>query len=60
METEFEPEPDAALLAKNMDQYLATELTIGEMLLVVDASDSTLRDDLSDKAFQYDSAGILE
>lgn len=60
METEFDPEPDAALLAKNMHQCLETELTIGEMLLVVDASDSTLRDDLSDKAFQYDSAGILE
>ena len=55
-----DPEPDAALLAKNLDQYLETDPTIDEMLLVVEASDSTLSGDLTDKVLQYGSAGIPE
>jgi Uma2 family endonuclease len=55
-----DPEPDAALLAKDLDQYLETDPTIEEMLLVVEASDSTLSGDLTDKVLQYGSAGIPE
>ena len=55
-----DPEPDLALLARDMDQYLDEEPTPEEMLLVVEASDSTLRPDLTAKARQYGSAGIPE
>ena len=55
-----DPEPDIALLAKNLDQYLETDPTVDEMLLVVEASDSTLSGDLTEKVLQYGSAGIPE
>ncbi len=55
-----DPEPDVALLKQSMDQYLEEEPTPEEMLLVVEASDSTLRADLTAKVRQYGSAGIPE
>lgn len=55
-----DPEPDLALLAQEMDQYLDEEPTPADMLLVVEASDSTLAADLTGKARQYGSAGIPE
>ncbi len=55
-----DPEPDVALLTRDMDQYLDEEPTPEEMLLVVEAADSTLRPDLTAKARQYGSAGIPE
>ena len=55
-----DPEPDFAVLTGVMDDYLEREPTPEEMLLVVEASDSTLRADLTAKARQYGSAGIPE
>ena len=55
-----DPEPDLALLTQGMDQYLDEEPTPADMLLVVEASDSTLRADLTAKARQYGSGGIPE
>ena len=55
-----DPEPDLAVLAGVMDDYLDREPIPKEMLLVVEISDSTLRSDLTAKARQYGSAGIPE
>lgn len=55
-----DPEPDAALLACSLDQYLEEDPALADMLLVVEASDTTLRADLTAKARQYGSAGIPE
>lgn len=55
-----DPEPDVALLTGSMDQYLEEEPTLADMLLVVEAADSTLRGDLSGKVIQYGSGGIPE
>ena len=55
-----DPEPDVAVLAQNVAQYIDEELVINEMLLVAEVSNSTLRADLTDKVTQYGSAGIPE
>ncbi len=55
-----DPEPDLALLTRDVDQYLDEEPTPADMVLVVEASDSALRADLTAKARQYGSAGIPE
>lgn len=55
-----DPEPDVALLAKTLDQYLEIEPTASDALLVVEASGSTLRPDLTRKVLQYGSVGIPE
>ena len=56
-----DPEPDVAVLAQNVAQYInEEELVINEMLLVAEVSNSTLRADLTDKVIQYGSAGIPE
>ena len=56
-----DPEPDVAVLAQSLDKYIdEKELTVNEMLLVVEASNSTLKADLTDKVRQYGSAGIPE
>jgi len=55
-----DPEPDLALLTRDVDQYLDEDPAPDDMLLVVEASDSTLRADLTAKARQYGSAGIPE
>lgn len=60
MSDDGDPEPDAVLLSKNLDQYLEMEPPTENMLLVVEASDSTLQPDLTRKAQQYGSAGIPE
>lgn len=55
-----EPEPDIALLAETLDKYLEVEPTASDTQLVVEASDSTLRSDLTRKVIQYGSVGIPE
>ena len=55
-----DPEPDLALLTRDVDQYLDEDPTPADMLLVVEAADTTLRADLTAKARQYGSAGIPE
>ena len=60
--TEYgDPEPDVTVMARTLDKYIEEEqLTLDEMLLVVEVSDSTLRADLAGKVRQYGSAGIPE
>lgn len=57
-----DPEPDVAVLAQTLDYYIDNEeeLLAGEMLLVVEASNSTLNADLTGKVRQYGGAGIPE
>ena len=57
-----DPEPDVAVLAQTVDYYIENEdgLVVSEMLLVVEASNSTLHADLTGKVRQYGSAGISE
>jgi Uma2 family endonuclease len=55
-----DPEPDAAVLTQTLDHYLDADPLPTEMLLVVEASDSTLRSDLTAKVRQYGSVGIPE
>ena len=56
-----DPEPDGAVLAQTLDKYIDEEaLLVSEMLLVVEASNTTLKADLTGKARQYGSAGIPE
>jgi len=56
-----DPEPDVAVMAQTLDKYIEEEqLTLDNMLLVVEVSDSTLRADLTGKVRQYGSAGIPE
>ncbi len=56
-----DPEPDVAVLMQSLDKYIDEEkLTLDNMLLVVEASDSTLRADLTGKVRQYGNAGIPE
>ena len=55
-----DPEPDAALLMQGLDHYLDEDPPPADMLLVVEASDSTLQADLTAKVRQYGSAGIPE
>lgn len=55
-----DPEPDIALLAETLDKYLEVEPTASNTLLVVEASDSTLRSDLTRKVRQYGGVGIPE
>ncbi len=56
-----DPEPDVAVVKQDIDKYIDEEkLTPDQMLLVVEASDSTLRADLTSKVRQYGSASIPE
>ena len=57
-----DPEPDVAVLAYTLDHYIDNEegLLVSEMLLVVEASNTTLRADLTGKVRQYGSAGVPE
>lgn len=55
-----DPEPDLAVLAEEVSRYVERDPTPSETLLVVEASDTTLRPDLTAKARQYGSAGIPE
>jgi Uma2 family endonuclease len=51
------PEPDIAVVNRDPN---GTNPTASEILLVVEVSDTTLRDDLGRKAFNYAKAGIPE
>ncbi len=55
-----DPEPDLAVLAQNIDQYVEQEPGEKDTVLVVEVSNSTLAYDLSDKVRQYGSVGIPE
>jgi Uma2 family endonuclease len=55
-----EPEPDVALLKPRADDYGAARATADDILLLVEVSDKTLRNDLGRKARIYASAGISE
>ena len=55
-----DPEPDIAVLARDLDQYVEEEPTPHETLLVVEASELTLEADIRVKSRQYGNAGILE
>ena len=55
-----DPEPDIAVLAGIMDDYLGREPVSEEIMLVVEISDSTLHADLTAKARQYGSGGISD
>jgi Uma2 family endonuclease len=53
-----DPHPDVAVVSGNPRDYLAAHPTTAA--LVVEVSDTTLRDDLTDKAERYATAGISE
>ena len=55
-----DPEPDLAVLAQSIDQYVEQEPGEKDTILVVEVSDSTLAYDLSNKVRQYGSVGIPE
>lgn len=55
-----DPEPDLAVLAQNIDQYVEQEPGEEDTVLVVEVSNSTLAYDLSNKACQYGRVGIPE
>ena len=55
-----DPEPDLAVLAKNIDQYTEQEPSEEDAVLVVEVSNTTLAYDMSRKARQYGSVGIAE
>jgi Uma2 family endonuclease len=55
-----DPEPDLALLAQGLDQYIETDPTPADTLLVVEASNTTLRADLTTKQIMYARSGIPE
>ena len=56
----YQPEPDAAVLAQPVTAYLSEPPGPGDLRLVVEVSDSTLRGDLNTKAALYARAGIPE
>lgn len=55
-----DPEPDVVVLAKEMDQYLDEDPTPADTLLVVEVSNTTLHDDLTEKQLMYANNGISE
>jgi hypothetical protein len=57
---ESEPQPDIALLQWQADRYKKSHPMPGDVLLIVEVSDSTLAYDRSVKARLYASAGIAE
>lgn len=54
------PEPDIALLRPRPDEYAASHPASGDVLLLVEVSDTTLQFDLSKKVSLYAGAGIAE
>lgn len=54
------PEPDASVLREPVTHYLRSAPGPGDVRLVAEVSDSTLRDDLRTKAFLYARSGIPE
>ena len=55
-----DPEPDLAVLIRDIGEYLDEEPTAADTLLVLEVSNSTLAFDLSDKLRQYGSQSIPE
>ena len=55
-----DPEPDLAVLIRDIDEYIDVEPTAADTVLVLEVSNSTLEFDLSDKLRQYGSQGIPE
>lgn len=55
-----EPEPDAAVLARPAEAFLASNPGPSDLLLVVEVADATLRFDLRNKAVLYARAGIAD
>lgn len=54
------PEPDLAVLAQEIGQYLADDPLSTETLLIAEASNTTLRTDLTVKQKMYAQSGIPE
>jgi Uma2 family endonuclease len=55
-----EPQPDVALLRPRPDFYASATPTPADVLLLVEVSDTTLRNDLGRKARIYASGGVTE
>ncbi len=55
-----EPEPDLALLIPPLSRYDHRLPTSADVLLVVEVSDATLKQDRKEKALLYSEAGIAE
>ncbi len=55
-----EPEPDLAVLAESLVQYLEQDPTPADTLLAVEASNTTLRADMTVKRLLYARSGIPE
>jgi Uma2 family endonuclease len=55
-----EPQPDVALLRPRPDFYASATPTPGDVLLLVEVADTTLRTDLGRKARIYASGGVSE
>ncbi len=55
-----DPEPDLAVLKKNIDQYVDQEPSAEDTVLLVEVSVSTLNFDLTNKLRQYGSQSIPE
>ena len=55
-----DPEPDLAVLAQNINQYVDQEPDENDTVLIVEVSNSTLAFDLSNKVRQYGKVGIPE
>ncbi len=55
-----QPEPDAAVLTGTVGDYLERDPEPGDVRLVVEVSDTTLRTDRTVKALLYARAGIAE
>ena len=55
-----EPEPDLAVLAERLEQYLEQDPTPADTLLAIEASNTTLRADMTVKQLMYARSGIPE
>lgn len=55
-----EPEPDLAVLAESLVQYLEQDPTPADTLLAIEASNTTLRADMTIKQLLYARSGIAE
>ena len=56
----YQPEPDASVMVQPVTAYLTAPPGPGDLRLVAEVSDSTLRDDVTTKAVLYARAGIPE
>lgn len=56
----YQPEPDASVMVQPVTVYLTAPPGPGDLRLVAEVSDTTLRDDVTTKAALYARAGIPE